>query len=482
MNNKFESVVMNFNLYIFSFLFIFCACQKNTQYSHDQLDSKFGVYISKLSDREVSDHLSNGLTPIALKDNIDAIGFANTAGSIALQQNFPDKNAFLVQKLIDKGFFIRGKTNLSEWANFRSTSSTSGWSSLGGQTVNPYGLNRNPCGSSSGSAVAVALGMIEVAIGTETNGSISCPSSVNGIVGIKPTVGLVSRSGIIPISNTQDTAGPMALTVKKAAEILDVISGLDPDDPATTKIPSDMNLSFSKNLDKNSINGKRFGLLSAGKDDEDGKKLHSKIKKIIESLGGELIVFDDKRTYPGRDEFFVLLYEFRDGLENYLGSRDLKFKTLKELIDFNESNKEKVQKYFDQSIFIMSDSTKGQSKEYTKSLDVVLASRQGIDQILIDYKLDALVGLSRGPAWEINHDGGDGVAIEKQKSWSSGSFAAMAGYPNVIIPLGMVDNLPVGMSFIGTAWSEKRLIDFAYAFEQANNFLPRPKFLNTHND
>ena len=289
----------------------------------------------------------------------------------------------------------------------------------------------------------------------------------------------ITSSGIIPISNTQDTAGPMALTVKKAAEILEVISGLDPDDPATTKIPSDMNLSFSKNLDKNSINGKRFGLLSAGKDDEDGKKLHSKIKKIIESLGGELIVFDDKRNYPGKDEFFVLQYEFREGLENYLVSRDLKLKTLKELIDFNERNKETVQKHFDQSIFIMSDSTKGQSKEYAKSLEVVLASRQDIDQILIDHDLDALVGLSRGPAWEIDHGRGDRVAIEKQKSWSSGSFAAMAGYPNVIIPLGMVDNLPVGMSFIGTAWSDRRLIDYAYAFEQANNFLPRPKFLNT---
>jgi Asp-tRNA(Asn)/Glu-tRNA(Gln) amidotransferase A subunit family amidase len=468
---------MNFKSHIFFLFFIFSACQNNNQYDHNYLNNKYGVYISKLDNEEVSVQLANGLKPIALKDNIDAIGFANTAGSIVLKQNFPNKNAFLVQKLLDKGFFIQGKTNLSEWANFRSTSSTSGWSSMGGQTLNPYGLNRNPCGSSSGSAVAVALGMVDVAIGTETNGSISCPSSVNGVVGIKPTVGLVSRSGIIPISNTQDTAGPMALTVQKAAEVLEVIAGIDADDIATTKIPSGMNLSFSKNLDKNAISGKRFGLLSAGNDDEDGRMLHSKMKKIIESLGGKLIVFEDERTYPGKDEFFVLKYEFRQGLESYLGSRDLKFKTLKDLIDFNEINKDVVQKHFDQSIFIMSDSTQGLTGEYEKSLDVVLKSRQGIDKILKDYNLDALVGLSRGPAWEVNYNGGDRSAISKQKSWSTGSFAAMAGYPNIIIPLGLVNSLPVGMSFIGTAWSDKKLIDYAYAFEQENNFLPRPKFL-----
>ena len=394
---------------------------------------------------------------------------------MALKQNFPKEDAFLVQKLLKGGYFIQGKTNLSEWANFRSTSSTSGWSTLGGQTANPFGLNRNPCGSSSGSAVAVALGFVEVAIGTETNGSISCPSSVNGIVGIKPTVGLVSRSGIIPISNTQDTAGPMALTVKKAAEVLEIIAGTDPNDESTKKIPVNMDLSFSKNLNKNAISGKRFGLLNAGQNDKDGQKLREKIRHTIEKLGGELISFDDKRVYPSKEEFFVLKYEFREGLESYLSSSDLELNTLKELINFNERNKDIVQKHFDQSILIMSDSTYGLSKEYRRSLEVVLKSREDIDQILIENDLDALVGLSRGPAWEINHDGGDKAAMSQQKSWSSGSFAAMAGYPNVIIPLGMIDGLPVGMSFIGTAWSDKKLINYAYSFEQSNNFYPRPR-------
>ena len=316
---------------------------------------------------------------------------------------------------------------------------------------------------------------MEVAIGTETNGSISCPSSVNGKVGIKPTVGLVSRSGIIPISNTQDTAGPMALTVKKAAEVLEIIAGTDQNDESTKKIPDNMDLSFSKNLNKNAISGKRFGLLNAGQNDKDGQKLREKIRHTIEKLGGELISFDDKRVYPSKEEFFVLKYEFREGLESYLSSSGLELNTLKELINFNERNKDIVQKHFDQSILIMSDSTYGRSKEYRRSLEVVLKSREDIDQILIENDLDALVGLSRGPAWEINHDGGDKAAMSQQKSWSSGSFAAMAGYPNVIIPLGMIEGLPVGMSFIGTAWSDKKLINYAYAFEQSNNFYPRPR-------
>lgn len=473
---------MNYSITLLVTFFLLSSCQNNYQYSIDKIDKEFGVYISRLSQQEASTKIKNGLKPIALKDNIDAIGFANTAGSMALKQNFPNKNAFLVQKLIDGGYFVQGKTNLSEWANFRSTSSTSGWSSLGGQTINPYGLNRNPCGSSSGSAVAVALGIVEVAIGTETNGSISCPSSVNGIVGIKPTVGLVSRSGIIPISNTQDTAGPMALTVKKAAEVLEAIVGYDPNDSATKKIPNTMDLLFSKNLNKKAINGKKFGLLSAGSDDAEGKKLHAVIKETIERLGGELITIDDKREYPSKEEFFVLKYEFRKGLESYLSSTDLEIKTLKDLINFNEKNKDIALKYFDQSIFLMSDSTKGLDKEYSRSLDVVLRSRNDIDQLLNEYDLDALVGLSRGPAWEINHKGGDKVAISQQKSWSSGKFAAMAGYPNIIIPVGEIGGLPVGMSFIGTAWSDKKLIDYAYAFEQSNNFFPRPKYKLNQND
>ena len=259
--------------------------------------------------------------PVLLKDNIDTHDkMPTTAGSRVLKDSFPLKDSWVAKKLRESGAVILGKTNLSEWANYRASYSSSGWSGVGGQTKNPYVLDRNPCGSSSGSAVAVALGIVDIAIGTETNGSISCPSSVNGIVGIKPTVGLVSRSGIIPISNTQDTAGPMALTVKKAAKVLEIIAGYDSNDNTTKKIPDNMDLLFSKNLNKNSIEGKRFGLLSAGLDDSEGKKLHKKMKDIIEGLGGELIVFDDKRNYPSKEEFFVLKYEFREGIESYLSS------------------------------------------------------------------------------------------------------------------------------------------------------------------
>ena len=435
---------------------------KNSELRFEELNSKYGIYIDKLDYTAINQNLNAGQIPIALKDNIDAKGFANTAGSIALKDNYPSNNAFLVQKLIDNGYFIQGKTNLSEWANFRSISSTSGWSSMGGQTVNPYGLNRNPCGSSSGSAVAVALGVVDIAIGTETNGSISRPSSVNGIVGIKPSVGLVSRSGIIPISNTQDTAGPMAQTVFEAAKVLEVISGVDPKDPATLDIPSDMDFSFSKDLNKDAVQGKRFGILSAGNKDPEGQRLISKFTKILVKLGGIVVEIDDNRTYPSKEEFFVLKYEFREGIESYLRQSNSNFKTLKDLIDFNNENADSVLKFFDQSIFLMSDSTQNMEKTYEQSLKVVLDSRQQIDKLLSMNDLDALVGLSRGPAWNINHSEGDRKAIQEQRSWSVGSFAAMAGYPNVIIPLDVIDGLPVGLSFIGTKWSDKSLVQMHF--------------------
>ena len=257
----------------------------------------------------IEENLKKGLKPIAVKDNIDVVGFANTAGSMALQNNFPEKNAFLAQKLIDSGYFVIGKTNLSEWANFRSSSSTSGWSSMGGQTINPYGEMRTPCGSSSGSGVVVATGLVDVAIGTETNGSVSCPSSVNGIVGIKPTVGLVSRTGIIPISSTQDTAGPMANSVTSAAKVLEVIAGVDPNDPATLNIPEDFNFNFSSDLNDSSLAGKRFGLLPTGSMNSDGKLMLKKIRMMLEEAGAVVVDIDDKREYPGPEELLVLLYE-----------------------------------------------------------------------------------------------------------------------------------------------------------------------------
>jgi amidase len=453
-------------------ILLFAGCNKSDK--NIDVEKKYNIYISKLSDEEIAENLKNGLKPIAVKDNIDVVGFANTAGSKALENNFPNKNAFLAQKLIDNGYFVIGKTNLSEWANFRSSTSTSGWSSMGGQTINPYGEMRTPCGSSSGSGVVVATGLVDVAIGTETNGSVSCPSSVNGIVGIKPTVGLVSRSGIIPISSTQDTAGPMANSVSSAAKILEIISGVDLDDPATLNIPDDFNFNFTSDLNDSSLAGKRFGLLPTGSMNSDGKLMLKKIRIMLEEAGATVIDIDDNREYPGPEELLVLLYEFKVGLEQYLASSNSEFKTLDELIAFNEDNKDEVLKHFDQSHFYDSNDTPSQKEEYLLALKRVLQTRDEIDSFIKKYDIEALVGLSWSPAWAINHEGGDDEAIAEYKFWVNGSYAAMAGYPHVTIPFEYVDNLPIGMSFIGSKWDDKKLIEFAYAAEQLIQFKPSP--------
>ena len=460
------------NFILILVILLFAGCNKSDK--NIDVEKKYNIYISKLSDEEIAENLKNGLKPIAVKDNIDVIGFANTAGSKALENNFPNKNAFLAQKLIDNGYFIIGKTNLSEWANFRSSTSTSGWSSMGGQTINPYGEMRTPCGSSSGSGVVVATGLVDVAIGTETNGSVSCPSSVNGIVGIKPTVGLVSRSGIIPISSTQDTAGPMANSVSSAAKILEIISGVDLDDPATLNIPEDFNFNFTSDLNDASLAGKRFGLLPTGSMNSDGKLMLKKIRIMLEEAGATVIDIDDNREYPGPEELLVLLYEFKVGLEKYLASSNSEFKTLDELIAFNEDNKDEVLKHFDQSHFYDSNETPSQKEEYLLALERVLQTRDEIDSFIKKYDIEALVGLSWSPAWAINHEGGDDEAIAEYKFWVNGSYAAMAGYPHVTIPFEYVDNLPIGMSFIGSKWDDKKLIEFAYAAEKLIQFKPSP--------
>ena len=460
------------NFILILVILLFAGCNKSDK--NIDVEKKYNIYISKLSDEEIAENLKNGLKPIAVKDNIDVVGFANTAGSKALENNFPNKNAFLAQKLIDNGYFIIGKTNLSEWANFRSSTSTSGWSSMGGQTINPYGEMRTPCGSSSGSGVVVATGLVDVAIGTETNGSVSCPSSVNGIVGIKPTVGLVSRSGIIPISSTQDTAGPMANSVSSAAKILEIISGVDLNDPATLNIPEDFNFNFTSDLNDSSLAGKRFGLLPTGSMNSDGKLMLKKIRMMLEEAGATVIDIDDNREYPGPEELLVLLYEFKVGLEQYLASSNSEFKTLDELIAFNENNKEEVLKHFDQSHFYDSNETPSQKEEYLLALERVLQTRDEIDSFIKEYDIEALVGLSWSPAWAINHEGGDDEAIAEYKFWVNGSYAAMAGYPHVTIPFEYVDNLPIGMSFIGSKWDDKKLIEFAYAAEKLIQFKPSP--------
>ena len=438
----------------------------------DQHNAFISVVSKGKANKEIKNIETIPLVPIALgvKDNIDVVGFPTTAGSLALQNNRPIKSAHLTKRLRSGGYYIVGKTNLSEWANFRSTHSVSGWSSLGGQTVNPYGVNRNPCGSSSGSAVAVATGLVSVAIGTETNGSISCPASVNGVVGIKPTVGLVSRSGIIPISHSQDTAGPMGTNVKDAARLLGYMAGFDPGDPATAKIPKNMRLNFSTNLSKTNLKGKTIGLISASSNEPEENRLIIKAKTILIAAGARVIMLAAKQDYPGEEEYFVLLYEFREGINKYLSTHPNQPKNLKELIDFNIKNKNTVLTHFDQNIFLLSEQTKGQKEKYLNALKITKSvSTEHIDNLLNKNGLDAIVGLTEGPAWEIDYEGGDQAAAKNQLSWRMGGYAAMAGYPHITIPLGFVQGLPVGLSFISTAWQDKNIIEMAYAFEQANN-------------
>ena len=437
----------------------------------------FNAFVSIADDSyietKIGSIIDQGLDPIpiAIKDNIDVKGLANTAGSIALKNNFPKKDAHLIKKLKKGGYYVVGKTNLSEWANFRSYESVSGWSSIDGQTKNPYGKNRNPCGSSSGSAVAVAAGLVSVAIGTETNGSISCPASVNGVVGIKPTVGLVSRSGIIPISETQDTAGPIAKTVREAARVLEYMAGYDSNDHSTSTIPANYDFQFSNNLNKLSLKNKRVGLLSSGSEDSEGSKLLAKATTTLRKLGAEVIPIIENKEYPGEEELFVLLFEFREGINNYLEKADSDLENLHQIIEFNKQNSDVVMKYFGQEIFIESTETVGQKEKYMRSIELTTTeSRKYIDSLLDEHSLDVLVGLTQGPAWLINYNGGDNKAIEDQRSWGTGGFAAMAGYPHVTIPFDLVDGLPVGISFISTAWSDKTLIEMAYALEQENDF------------
>ena len=440
--------------------FLLACLASLSQSIYPQLD-RFNAYVVKIPKENISERVS-----IALKDNIDLVGFPTTAGSLAMTDNFPSQNAFIVSKLQESNYFINGKTNLSEWANFRSEKSVSGWSSYGGQTLNPNGINLNPCGSSSGSAVAVAAGLVDVAVGTETNGSISCPASVNGIVGHKPTVGLLSRTGIIPISSTQDTAGPMGKSVEIVAEALQAMAGTDKADSATLLIPYDFKYDFTSNLKKRGIAGKRFGLLKSGKNNTEAAMLLERLSKLITSLGGTVVEIDDSRVYPGEDEYFLLLYEFRVGLENYLVQSSSRHKTLKSLVNFNSSNAEKVMPHFEQEIFYKSLSTIGKDKEYQKALAMVAEVRNEFNDLLKNNNLDTFIGLTRNPAWQIDYEGGDDAAMANQVSYGNGAYAAIAGYPHLTIPLASINNLPVGVSLIGPAWSDGMLLQMGYELEK----------------
>ena len=415
--------------------------------------------------------------PIMIKDNIDtADKMHTTAGSIALADHIANKDAFVVTQLRKAGALIIGKTNLSEWANFRSTRSSSGWSSRGGQTRNPYVINRSPCGSSSGSAVAVSANLCAVAVGTETDGSVIAPASFCGIVGIKPTVGLVSRSGIIPISATQDTAGPMTRTVADAAILLNAMVGVDPTDSVTLNAKDKIAKDYTSFLDKNALKGKRIGVEQSflkGRQEE-VVALYQKTIDQLKELGATIVPVElVKETGPlGEAEFQVLLYEFKDGLNKYLSSVKKGVKSMGELIEFNKKQADKAMPYFKQELVEMSNA-KGdlKSSEYLEAVSKSTSARAIIDRILKTNQLDAIVGTSYGPAHCIDWVNGD-----DDPGFYFCPPAAMAGYPHITVPMGDIHGLPVGLSFIASAFEEGKIIGLAYAYEQASKQRKVPHF------
>lgn len=414
--------------------------------------------------------------PVVLKANIDTGDqMHTTAGSLALQDHIAREDAFLVSQLRAAGAIILGKANLSEWANFRSDHSSSGWSSIGGQTRNPYDTARNPCGSSSGSAVAVAANLTSVSIGTETDGSVVCPSGANGVVGIKPSLGLVSRSGIIPIAHSQDTAGPMGRTVRDAAILLGAMTGTDSSDPMSAAAP-EAPVDFTRNLAADGLQGKRVGVIrsyyGAGGNPAVEKILSMSIK-TISAQGG--IIIDDitlETDGMGAAEGVVLDYEFKADLAEYFERSDAPYATLAQIIEFNSANADSVMPIFGQNRMTDADASGALSdQEY---LDALQASKQisqaAIDTIMAEHDLDVLIAPTNGPAWLTDHVNGDSFHI------SSSSFAAVSGYPNVTVPAGFVTGLPVGLSFIGSMNTDKAVIEIAYAFEQASKIRKPPTF------
>src|SRR5436853_4376896 len=418
--------------------------------------------------------------PVLIKDNIDtADKMMTTAGSLALLGSTPPKDAFIVERLRAAGAVILGKTTLSEWANFRSTHSASGWSGRGGQTRNPYALDRNPCGSSSGSGAAASANFTAIAVGTETDGSVVCPSSTCGLVGIKPTLGLVSRAGIIPIAHSQDTAGPMARTVTDAVVLLTAMTGIDARDAATSDSRGKGAADYTKFLDANGMKGARIGVArkSFGFNDRVDKLMADAID-VMKRLGAEIIDPADIETAGKFDdsEMEVLLYEFKADLNAYLATLGERapVHSLKEIIAFNEKNADKEMPYFGQEIMLKAEAKGGLTDPaYRKALakNLRMSRTDGIDAVMTKYKLDALVAPTGGPSWKTDLLNGDHF---------TGGFStptAVAGYPHITVPAGFIYGLPVGISFAGCAWSEPTLIKLAYAYEQATKHRRAPQFL-----
>jgi len=418
--------------------------------------------------------------PVLIKDNIDtADRMMTTAGSLALVGSKPPKDSFVAQKLRAAGAVILGKTNLSEWANIRSSHSVSGWSGRGGLTKNPYALDRNPCGSSSGTGSGISANLAAVGIGTETDGSIVCPSSSNGLAGIKPTVGLVSRSGIIPISHSQDGAGPMCRTVRDAAIFLSVLTGVDPEDPATQGSAGKSQPDYSQFCDPNGLKGARIGVARKYFGFNDAvDALMEQALGVLKSQGATLVDPADIATLGKFDEteLLVFLYELKADLNGYLAriGPSAPVHTLQEIIEFNDRNRQKEMPYFGQDLFVKSQA-KGPltEKEYVDALanNHRMARAEGIDAIMDQHKLDAIVAPTGGPAWLTDLVNGD------HSAGGSSNAAAVAGYPNINVTAGYLSGLAVGMSFFGRAWSEPTLIKLAYSFEQATKARQSPRFL-----
>jgi len=434
--------------------------------------------------RELDEELKAGKSrgplhgiPVILKDNIDTYDMPTTAGATVLRGSYPPKDSYLTKRLRDAGAVIIAKANLSEWANFRADMSSSGWSGMLGQTKNPYVLDRNPCGSSSGSGVAAAASLAAITIGTETNGSIVCPSNNNGVVGLKPTVGLISRSGIIPISATQDTAGPMGRTVTDVAIILGMLVGVDSTDQKTLASADHYKQDYTPYLKADGLKGKRIGLLK--KNTGYHARVDTLLAQAIADLkkqGAEVIELDFSmdRAVNGAS-FTVLLYEFKDGLQRYFASLGDKarVKDLNELMEFNKKDSIEL-RYFDQQILKWAHE-KGslEDKEYLEALAKMHKATRadGIDKLLKENNLDALMAPTGAPAWKTDLINGDHFI------GGSSSLAAIAGYPSVTVPMGFIDELPVGVSFFSKAWSEPDLITIAYAYEQATRHRKAPKFI-----
>ncbi len=412
--------------------------------------------------------------PVILKDNIDTHDkMPTTAGSRALSNNFPLQDSFIAKQLRAAGAVILGKANLSEWANFRGMKSTSGWSGVGGLGKNPYVLDRNTCGSSSGSSVSVSANLTTVAIGTETNGSIVCPAQTNGVVGFKPTVGLVSRTGVVPISFTQDSPGPITRTVEDAAILLSALVGTDPTDQKSLESKGHFHKDYTQFLKKDGLKGKRIGLYAApSKNNKEVTSLLNRAITYIKSQGAEVVMVDEiLKPETSQYEMDILIYEFHQGVNDYLKtlSSSVKVKTVSDIVAFNKKDPVELN-YFGQEFMEIKPVSKSEYKESLKKM-FKGSLENGIDRILKKYKLDAIMSPTGGPAWKTDLKNGDTFEI------GSAGPAAIAGYPNITIPMGFIGELPVGISFFGTAWSEPVILQIAFAYEQGTKHRRIPKFL-----